>query len=170
MNHSALLLNLLYVGVVFLLLILCLATRWSRLLKLGMIVVVTASYFLAGSAFDEMVGWPALTSFPEKFVLLATVVEEPDKERGTKGAIYVWVNGIDAGRPAAEPRAYRVPYGKALHATLNEAMKKNRQGISQIGSSEPPAAGKNGSWLRSAADPNVKIKISDAPAPQLPEK
>ena len=170
MNNSPLLLTLLYLAIAFLLLILCLATRWPRSVKLGMIVAVTASYFIAESAFDGMLGWPAANNLPEKFVLLATVVDEPDKEHGNKGAIYIWVNGVEGGHPVAEPRAYRVAYGKPLHAMLNEAMKKNRQGISQIGSTEAPAAGKNGSWLRSAADPNVKIKITDAPAPQLPEK
>ncbi len=170
MNNSPLLLTLLYLAVAFLLLILCLATRWPRPVKLAMIVLVTGSYFIAESAFDGMLGWPAASALPEKFVLLATVVEEPDKEHGSKGAIFIWVNGVDGGRPVAEPRAYRLAYGKPLHAILNEAMKKNRQGVSQIGSTEPPAAGKNGSWLRSAADPNVKIKITDAPAPQLPEK
>ena len=170
MNNSSLLLTLAYLGIAFLLLVLCLATRWPRPVKLAMIALVTAAYFIAESAFDGMLGWPAATNIPEKFVLLATVVEEPDKDRGSKGAIYIWVNGVEAGRPVAEPRAFRLAYGKPLHAMLNEAMKKNRQGISQIGSTEAPAAGKNGSWLRSAADPTVKIKITDAPAPQLPEK
>jgi hypothetical protein len=49
-------------------------------------------------------------------------------------------------------------------------MKKNRQGVSQIGSTEPPALGASNSWLRNAADPKIKIRISDAPSPQLPEK
>ena len=56
-----------------------------------------------------------------------------------------------------------------LHALLGEAMKKSRQGVSQIGSTEPPAGGGT-SWLRNAADPRLKIRISDAPSPQLPEK
>lgn len=170
MNNTPLLLTLTYVAIAFLLLVLCLATHWPRVLKLAMIGVVTASYFLAESTFDGMLGWPAATGIPEKFVLLATVVEEPDKARNNKGAIFIWVNGVEGGHPLAEPRAFRLAYGKPLHAILNEAMKKNRQGISQIGSTEAPAGGKNGSWLRSAADPTVKIKITDAPAPQLPEK
>lgn len=170
MNNTPLLLTLAYLAIAFLLLILCLSTRWSRLVKLGMIVVVTASYFVAEAAFDGMLGWPAATNIPEKFVLLATVIEEPDKDRGTKGAIFMWVNAVENGKPVPEPRAFRVAYGKPLHALLNEAMKKNRQGISQIGSTEAPSAGRNGSWLRQAADPTIKIKITDAPAPQLPEK
>lgn len=170
MSHTALLLTVVYLVVAFLLLVLCLATRWPRGVKIAMIAAVTVSYFVAHDAFDGMLGWPAANSPPDKFVLLATVIEEPDKEHGTQGAIYVWLNGVEDGKPAAQPRAYKLPYAKDLHALLNEAMKKNRQGISQIGSIEKPVGGKGGSWLRTAADPNVKIRISDAPAPQLPEK
>jgi hypothetical protein len=170
MNNSPLLPTLLYLAVAFMLLLLCLATAWPKWVKLVMIGVVTGSYFMAESAFDGMLGWPAATGIPEKFLLLATVVEEPDKDRGSKGAIFIWVNGVENGKPVAEPRAFRLAYDKPLHAILNEAMKKIRQGTSQIGSTELPAGGKNGSWLRSAADPHVKIKITDAPAPQLPEK
>ncbi|MBK4734011.1 hypothetical protein [Noviherbaspirillum pedocola] len=170
MNDYSLHLTIAYVALAFLLLILCLATRWRAWIKIGMIALVTASYFIAQSAFQGMLGWPAAKSPPEKFVLLAVVAEEPDKERGTRGALYVWVNAMQGTKPAAEPRAYRLPYARDLHALLGEAMKKNRQGISQIGTLEAPAGGKGGAWFRLAADPNVKIRISDAPAPQLPEK
>lgn len=170
MNETPLLLTIAYLVIAFLLLVLCLATRWPRSVKIGMVVMVTASYFVSQAAFREMLGWPAVEAPPEKFVLLSTVVQEPDKERGIKGSIFIWVNGLQGTKLEAEPRAFQLPYGKELHSTLNEAMKKNRQGTSQIGSTEPPVGGKGGSWLRNAADPNVKIKISDAPAPQLPEK
>src|SRR6476469_6347683 len=161
MNDSSLLLTLCYVFLAFLLLVLCLATRWPRIVKVGMVALVTASYFFAQSAFHGMLGWPAFIAPPEKFVLLATVIQEPDKEKGTKGAIYIWVNGMQGTKLVDQPRAYQLAYGKELHSMLNEAMKKNRQGTSQIGSTEPPTGGKNGSWLRNAADPNIKIKITD---------
>ncbi len=170
MTDNSLLLTLLYVALAFLLLVLCLATRWPMWVKAGMVLVVTASYFVAQAAFQGMLGWPAPTSPPEKFVLLAVVVEEPDKERKQKGALYVWVNALRDNKPVQEPRAYKLPYARDLHALLGEAMKKSRQGVSQIGSTEPPAAGASNSWLRNAADPKVKIRISDAPSPQLPEK
>lgn len=170
MIDSSLPLTLCYVALALLLLILCLATRWTRWIKIAMVAAVTASYFLAQSAFLQMSGWPARETPPEKFVLLAVVTQEPDKQHNIDGMHYIWVNAIKDARPVPEPRAYRLPYQKDVHAILNEAMKKNRQGISQIGSLDPPAGGKFGGWLRNAADPSLKIKISDAPAPQLPEK
>ena len=170
MTDNSLLLTLLYVALAFLLLVLCLATRWPLWVKAGMVLAVTASYFVAQAAFQGMLGWPAPNTPPEKFVLLAVVVEEPDKEKKQKGALYVWVNALRDNKPVQEPRAYKLPYARDLHALLGEAMKKSRQGVSQIGSTEQPAAGGGNSWLRNAADPKLKIKISDAPSPQLPEK
>jgi hypothetical protein len=170
MTDNSLLLTLLYVALAFLLLVLCLATRWPLWVKAGMVLAVTASYFVAQAAFQSMLGWPAPNTPPEKFVLLAVVVEEPDKERRQKGALYVWVNALRDNKPVQEPRAYKLPYARDLHALLGEAMKKSRQGVSQIGSTEAPAGGSGNSWLRNAADPKVKIRISDAPSPQLPEK
>lgn len=170
MTDLTLPLTLLYVAVAFLLLCLCLFTPWKLWVKAGMVAVVTASYFWAQGAFSDMRGWPSYERLPRKFVLLASVIEEPNKEKGTKGAIFVWVNALEENRLVAQPRAYKLAYQKDFHASLNEANRKIRQGVNQIGSTEPPAGGNLGGWLRMTADPNVKVKISDAPAPQLPEK
>lgn len=62
-----------------------------------------------------------------------------------------------------------MPYSKDLHALLNEGMKKARQGVSQLGTSEPKAGKRGIAWLRPGNDEQV-IKISDLPMPQLPEK
>lgn len=170
MTDLTLPLTLLYVVLAFLLLCLCLFTPWRLWVKAGMVLTVTASYFFAQGAFSDMRGWPSYETLPRKFVLLASVIEEPNKEKGTKGAIYVWVNALDGSRLLPQPRAYKVPYQKEFHASLNEANRKIRQGINQIGSTEAPVGGGSMGWLKLAADPNVKVKISDAPAPQLPEK
>ena len=47
MTHISILLTFLYLTVAILLLVLCLATAWKRWIKLVMILVVTASYFVA---------------------------------------------------------------------------------------------------------------------------
>lgn len=170
MTDLTLPLTLLYVVLAFLLLCLCLFTPWRLWVKAGMVGAVTLSYFFAQHAFSDMRGWPSYERLPRKFVLLASVIEEPNKEKGTKGAIFVWVNTLEENRLLPQPRAYKVPYQKDFHASLNEANRKIRQGINQIGSTEAPAGGGAMGWLKLAADPNVKVKISDAPAPQLPEK
>ena len=81
----------------------------------------------------------------------------------------MWVNALENGKPSAQPRAYRLPYAKDLHALLNEGMKKVRQGVSQMGTAEPKTGPKGFSWLRPGSD-EQNVKIRDLPVPQLPEK
>ncbi|MES3009150.1 MAG: hypothetical protein V4738_00065 [Pseudomonadota bacterium] len=170
MSTSLLLLTATYSLLAFLLLCLCFWTRWPVALKVLLICVVTVFYFLAYEYVHGVLGWPAEEAPPKRFVLLAVVVDEPSKERGTKGSIFVWLNGIEDNRPVAEPRSYRLPYEKDLHSLFSEAMKKNRQGISQMGTTEPKSGPKGFSWLRPPGNDKLTIKISDLPRPQLPEK
>jgi hypothetical protein len=142
-------------------------SAWPRWAKALLVLGVTALYFQAERAFDSVWGLPSGQSLPERFVLLAAVIEEPARDR--PGALYVWVNPLENGKPAREPRAFRLPYSKDLHALLDEGMKKVRQGISQMGSAEPKTGPRGLSWLRPGADEQA-VKIRDLPVPQLPEK
>ena len=170
MTNSSLLLTFLYVAIALLLLVLCLATAWKRSLKILMIVVVTVSYFAANYTFEDMLGWPTPRMLPEKFAIVSAVIEEPNKERGIDGAIYLWVTPLDSNRPVTTPRAYKLPYMRALHEKINEGMKKGKMGISQMGTAEPKSGlGKGPSWLNPGKD-EQEIKILDVPAPQVPEK
>lgn len=142
-------------------------SRWPRPAKALLVTAVTALYFLADNALDDVWGWPSRQALPERFVLLAVVIEEPNRKR--EGALYVWLNALENGKPAAQPRAYRLPYTKDLHTLLAESISKTRQGISQMGSAEPKRGPKAFSWLRPGKD-EQQIKIRDLPQPQLPEK
>jgi len=156
-----------YVALVFLAALALAFSRWSRLAKAALVVAVTALYFGAQRQLDDVWGWPSRDALPERFVLLAAVIEEPSKT--SEGALYVWVNAITQGKPQHEPRAYRLPYSKDLHALLNEGLKKIRQGITQMGTAEPKVGPRGWSWLRPGGD-EQDIKIRDLPVPQLPEK
>ena len=152
---------------VFLTLVALLWSRWPAWLKGLLVVGVTLFYFYANDVVHNMWGWPSSDALPEKFVLLAAVIEEPNSKQ--PGAVYVWVNALENGKPAAQPRAYKLPYAKDLHALLNEGLKKVREGVSQYGTSEPKV-GKGGlSWLRPGND-EQSVKLRDLPSPQLPEK
>lgn len=142
-------------------------SRWPAWSKGLLVLGVTAFYFFAFDAISGMWGWPAAESLPERFVLVAAVVEEPTKQ--SPGALYLWVNSLEGNRPSREPRAYRVPYEKDLHALVNEGLKKARQGIAQMGTAEPRIGAGRFGWLRSGTDMQ-DIRIRDLPAPQLPEK
>jgi len=151
----------------FLCLLALLWSRWPRWAKGLLVVGVTAFLFHADELVHRIGGWPSADTLPERFVLLAAVFEEPNAK--APGALYVWVNALENGRPVKEPRAYRLPYAKDLHALLDEGMKKVRQGVSQMGSAEPKAGRQGLAWLRPGADEQV-VKIRDLPLPQLPEK
>ncbi len=142
-------------------------SRWPVWLKGLLVAGVTIFYFHANDLVHEMWGWPSAEALPERFVLLAAVIDEPTTK--SAGNLYVWVNALQDGKPNAQPRAYRLPYAKDLHALLNEGMKKARQGISQVGTAEPKAGKRGLAWLRPGNDEQV-VKIADMPVPQLPEK
>lgn len=151
----------------FLLALALLCSRWPHWAKALLVVGVTAFYFHADELLHRIGGLPASEPLPERFVLLAAVIEEPGKS--TPGALYVWVNALEDGKPQAAPRAYRLAYAKDLHALLDTGMKKVRQGVSQMGSAEPKAGARGFAWLRPGGDEQV-VKIRDLPVPQLPEK
>lgn len=142
-------------------------SHWPKTAKGLLVIGVTALYFVADRGLTDAWGWPSHTGLPERFVLLAAVIEEPSRQ--SAGALYVWINALENGRPAREPRAYRLPYAKDLHALLDEGMKKVRQGISQMGSAEPKQGPRGLAWLRPGSDEQA-VKIRDLPLPQLPEK
>jgi hypothetical protein len=142
-------------------------SRWPGWLKGLLVAGVTVLYFWGNDVAHNLSGWPTPDVLPERFVLLAVVIEEPNNK--SSGALYVWLNAIEGGKPVAQPRAFKLPYSKDMHALLNEGMKKSRQGVSQMGTAEPKRGKKGLSWLRPGSD-EQEIKIRDLPAPQLPEK
>lgn len=156
-----------FVAVAFLLLLALVASSWHRAVKALLVVAVTALYFGTDRVLDDVWGWPSGGALPERFVLLAAVIEEPGKTR--PGAVFVWVNALENGRPVAQPRSYRLPYSKDLHSLMNEGLKKVRQGISQMGTATPKAGPRGFAWLRPGAT-EQEVKIRDLPLPQLPEK
>lgn len=153
------------------LLLLCalalLQSRWPHWMKALLVTGVAVFYFFADEAVHQLSGWPTADALPERFALLAAVIEEPSSKNS--GALYVWVNAIENGKPSAQPRAYKLPYTKDLHSLLNEGMKKARQGVSQMGTATPKAGKRGLAWLRPGSD-EQEVKIRDMPSPQLPEK
>ncbi len=147
-------------------------SHWPRWLKALLVAVVTGFYFYGYDAVHAIWGIPSTDALPERFVMLAAVVEEPTQK--TSGALYMWVNPLHEGKAVLQPRVYKLPYSKALHEQVNEGIKKGRDGVSQMGIAEPKVkvgtgTGKGTGFLRPGND-EQEIKIRDLPVPQLPEK
>ena len=159
-----------YALLAFLLLVLCLATRWHWAVKLCGVGLVSGFYLLAHGTLIGIAGWPSDDRLPERFVLLAAVFDEPSPGRGHEGAIYIWVNPMKDNAPLAMPRVHRLPYEKDLHRILGDGLKKARDGNTQMGSTEPIRGPGGFSWLRPPGNDKLQIKLSDLPRAQLPEK
>lgn len=163
-------LGLVYALMAFLLLVLCLATRWSWWLKAGMVVAVSGFYLLAQTSFVRLSGWPSAERLPSDFVFLSAVFDEPQPARQHPGAIFIWVHPLQDQGLAAMPRAFRLPYQKDLRGILEEGIKKARDGNTQLGSLHPKSGPQGSTWLRPAGADEWEIRLRDVPRAQLPEK
>jgi hypothetical protein len=157
-----------FAALLFVTLLALLWSRWPHWLKGVLVVGVTTLYFYGHDAIHSIWGIPSTDALPEKFVMLAAVVQEPTTK--TPGLLYLWVSPLTDNGPVLEPRAYKIPYSRKLHTQIEDGLKKGRDGVSQLGTAEAKAgAGKGLGFLRPGND-EQEIKIRDLPSPQLPEK
>ena len=160
-----------YVALAVLLLSLNIYSRWPPWIKIGAVVLTGALYYVTYVSLESFLGWPARASLPQKFMMLAGSIDEPDEETGSRGAIYIWAVSLERDRRADNPRAYRVPYSRRLHEQVGAAKKQLRNGIVQVGEVEEGsmkrARGLASLW---SDDSTVRIVIYDLPDPELPDK
>jgi hypothetical protein len=71
----------------------------------------------------DTAGWPTTARVPPHASLVWSVVREPDPSASDPGRIYVW---LDVGQ--ASPRAYSIPYSRALHEQVQRALSAVKQG------------------------------------------
>jgi hypothetical protein len=143
-------------------------SHWPRWLKSLLVLGVTVLYFHGHDAVHAIWGIPSTDALPERFVMLAAVVEEPTSKAA--GALYLWVNPLHEGKAVLQPRAYKLPYSKSLHEQINEGIKKGRDGVSQMGTAEVKLGSGRGWGVLRPGNDEQEVKIRDLPVPQLPEK
>ena len=158
-----------YAALVLLAVLALLWSPWPRWLKAGLALGATVLYFFAHEAVHALIGVPSHEALPERFVMVAAMVEEPNGN--ARGALYLWVRALRDGVAESEPRAYRLAYDRKLHEQINEGLRKGRDGVSQMGTAEARGGRGRGlaSWLQPGAD-EQEVRIRDLPVPQLPEK
>ena len=157
-----------FAAVLLLILLALLWSHWPGWMKGMLVLGVTGLYFFGNDAVHQIWGVPSIDALPARFVMLAAAVDEPSGK--TPGSIFMWVSEPREGVKKLEPRAYRVPYTKELHAQIDAGVRKGRDGISQMGTAEAKAGNSRAAgWLKPGND-EQEIKIRDLPSPQLPEK
>ncbi len=112
-----------YVIVAVLLLSLNVAPRWAWWVKATAIIITSAFFVISYYSMIDLMGWPVKARLPGKFQMLWAKVNEPDKLLNSPGAIYMWVEALDANNiPTGLPRAYRLPYTQPLETGIENAL------------------------------------------------
>ena len=136
MTTSILALALAYVFLLFLLVLAVLKSELGAIRKLLLILLAGGFYWWHFDALQGYLGWPAEERLPANFELVSRIVVEPDIKRDEDGGIYLWLR--DLGHEQLVPRAFRLPYDKALHRKVDDTLKRQQQGERFVGS---PARG-----------------------------
>ena len=169
MNESILLLVAANVVVLALLMLILIFSHLHWTPKYLLIIIVSTSYWVAYQGWDRSQGWPSNNQAPEKFLLHGAVIEEPNKEKGVTGTIYLWLNDLTKNQPSEHPRAYILPYSKRLHKASQEALRQMRNGELQLGTVQPEHKAKQIAGGIAGEIP-VLIEFSNLPKQSLPEK
>lgn len=171
MNSVIVLLIAAYVFLLALVVLVLTHGRLHWLFKLLLVIVAAGFYLLSYQGWKQSQGWPSTNDLPAKFLLHASVIEEPDVEAGMEGRIFVWLSGLQDNFPAGEPRAYELPYDKQIHASLEQALRNQRQGNLQIGVTENQRNNPNSPLeLQLSGEDIPMLKFNNLPDPALPEK
>lgn len=171
MNGTVLGLLAAYLVLAVLLLNLNLYTRWPVWVKTLLVLAVTGFYFVTYRSLEDLRGWPTQSALPERFLVIASSVREPDKSSGDAGLVHIWVTDLADNRPHDLPRAYEMPYTRTLHYQLLEARKRMQEGVPQIGRTVPvlTVQGRPRDTSRMGEEQSP-ILIENLPDPSLPEK
>jgi len=101
--------------------------------KATIIVLAVVFYTLSYYGWKEAQGWPSTTELPDKFFFHHGLIQEPNKEAQDEGKITLWVSEVYNNQLADTPRAFELPYSRQLHAQVEQAMIKTKDGRDQIG-------------------------------------
>jgi hypothetical protein len=154
-----------YVVLAALLLSLNLRSAWRWQVKAAAICVSAGFFVITFVAVQAMMGWPTGAVLPARFQLHAALIDEPDRRGRGAGAIYLWLSPRDQdGEIAGPPRAYALPYSRALHEAAVRA-----QADLQAGRAIDGIANRAGRPT-GLATPAVPVDLFEPVAPPLPPK
>lgn len=151
-----------YVVLATLLVSLNLRSAWRWPVKAAAIAVTTGFFVVVFVALEAMLGWPTEALPPEHFQLHAALIHEPSRKEQSPGAIYLWLSPRNAeGAIAGPPRAYALPYSRALHEATVRAQADLQEG-KPIDGTVNPSVHPNG-----LATPSAPVQLFERPPPPL---
>ncbi|WP_286239202.1 hypothetical protein [Neptuniibacter halophilus] len=154
-----------------LLLLVLIYGRLKHWLKTILLILVLLFYGGSYQGWKEVQGWPAERSVPERFLLHAAVIEEPDQQPGSAGSIYLWLSNLSEDTLAERPRAYRLEYDQALHGRVERALREMRNGQLQLGEVKPLTALRQQEKQKGRTGQKYpQLEFVRLPDPALPEK
>ena len=171
MTALLLYLTLAYVFLAALLVLMLCYSRIHAMLKIALTIVVFGFYWMSYQGWQTSQGWPAHAELPGQFLLHYGMIEEPNSDDNTPGAIYIWATDLDNQTLGDLPRAYQLPYTRESHAGVEEALRQINNGKLQLGRNlrkpDPmvPEAVNDG-----LGDTRIELEFSKLPDPALPEK
>jgi hypothetical protein len=161
-----------YLMIILLLINTLFFTPPAWLIKLILCFIVTGYSLLLYTHIPEQLGWPVAEKPPERFRLLGSYIQEPNKTMGMEGSIFLWISDLQNGVGAVTPRAYQFPYSNQLHQAVENAIIKTRKGLPQFGEITYPKMVV--SRLKKTNDiiglGNITLEFHDLPDPLFPER
>jgi hypothetical protein len=157
MTTTLLAISAAYVVLALVVLSMGLTSKFAWWVKASTIVVSSVFFVEVFFSSKGLLGWPASGTLPPKFQLLWTRVVEPDLKAGSRGAIFLWVEELDANNvPSGLPRSYRLPYSVKLADRTLKARDEIMAGNPQEGLAEDLAEGDPTS-AEAKAQPNQQL-------------
>ena len=159
-----------FVLLALLLLSINLYSKWSWPVKALTIVLTSAFYIITYFSFPPLLGWPTTQLPPQQFRLIAAHVNQPNKETGEDGAVYLWLTEIKDMSSTGEPRSYRLEYSNELHEKIINVNAKLDKDIQQLGEFKEPDDAFNDISEQKRGLKSVHIEFYDLPDPLFPDK
>jgi hypothetical protein len=133
--------------------------RWAR--RIPFIVGAPALAVALWLGRPDPAGWPSSARMPAHAALVSAFVREPDPATSDPGRIFLW---LDVGGKA--PRAYSLPYSRALHERVQQALSRLARSQSvEVSRGRPARTGTGrGRSLRGG------VRFVAGRPPQLPAK
>lgn len=153
-----------YVALALILLSIHIYSGWNPWIKGAATLLVTGFCAVTYLSWPGLMGWPLNTEvLPQRLYLIGLDIAEPD-------SVFLWARDLDQGTGDRRPRAYDLPYSKALHERAAEAGTKLRRNLRVIVEIDPVEGRMRAATTNLPVVHQSTVRFVDAPQGLIPEK